>query len=69
MTNFNYTVEPGKKHKKSPSGNQFPADSTIYFNQQTLFQRFDIQFYRANHVLRIQDSVKVFLSKDTFFKH
>lgn len=69
MTNSNYTVKPGKRHKKSPPGNQFPTDSTIYFDQQTLFQRFDIQFYRANHVLRIQDSVKVFLSKDTFFKH
>ena len=35
MTNSNYTVKPGKRHKKSPPGNQFPTDLNIFHHQPT----------------------------------
>lgn len=69
MTNSNYTVKPKKGHKKIRRETSSRRTTLYTFNQQTLFQRFDIQFYRANHVLWIQNSIEVFFSKNTFFKH
>ena len=34
-----------------------------------LFQRFDVEFNRLNHVFGSHNLVKVFLAQDAFFKH